>query len=235
MLTLYKFIPAWGLPDLSPFVLKLETYLRMAKIPYRTALGDPRKAPKGKLPYIEHEGALIADSSLAIERLKKDLGDPLDARLDDRQRAIGTAFKSAFEEHLYFVIVYERWKVDENWARYAPVMRDLIAQAKVPSPLRGLVLRQARRDMLKKLHGQGTGRHARDEVCRIGNGLVTSVADYLGDSPFFLGSEPTSFDATAYAFLAGLMDAPFDSSVRDTANARPSLRAYVDRMKSAYW
>jgi glutathione S-transferase len=235
MLTLYKYTPAWGLPDLSPFVLKLETYLRMAKIPYRTALGDPRKAPKGKLPYIEHDGALVGDSSLAIERLKKDLGDPLDARLDDHRRAIGTAFKSALEEHLYFVIVYERWKIDENWERYAPVMRDLLAQAKVPFPLRGLVLRQARRNVLKSLHGQGTGRHARDEVSRIGNALVTSVADSLGDSPFLLGPEPTSFDATAYAFLASLMDPPFDSSVRDTANARPSLRAYVDRMKSAYW
>jgi Glutathione S-transferase N-terminal domain len=48
MVTLYKFIPAWGLPDLSPFCVKLETYLRLAKIPYETQVGDPRKAPKKK-------------------------------------------------------------------------------------------------------------------------------------------------------------------------------------------
>ncbi|HKY92215.1 MAG TPA: hypothetical protein VJM11_14295 [Nevskiaceae bacterium] len=30
MLVLHKFIPAFGLPDMSPFVIKLETYLRMA-------------------------------------------------------------------------------------------------------------------------------------------------------------------------------------------------------------
>ena len=64
MITLYGFGPAFGLPDPSPFVTKAETLLKMAAVPYRTALGNLRKAPKGKLPYIDDDGAVIADSTL---------------------------------------------------------------------------------------------------------------------------------------------------------------------------
>ena len=35
MITLFQFQRYWGLPNISPFCLKLETYLRLAKIPYQ--------------------------------------------------------------------------------------------------------------------------------------------------------------------------------------------------------
>ena len=54
---LYQFPSAWGLPNPSPFCMKLEVFLRLAEIPYEIVTWpDPRKAPKGKLPFIEHEG-----------------------------------------------------------------------------------------------------------------------------------------------------------------------------------
>ena len=63
---LYQFPPAWGLPNPSPFCMKLEVFLRLAEIPYEVVTWpDPRKAPKGKLPFIEHEGTRIADSHFA--------------------------------------------------------------------------------------------------------------------------------------------------------------------------
>ncbi|ODM91668.1 hypothetical protein Ocin01_15015 [Orchesella cincta] len=48
------------MPSISPFGLKLETYLRMAKIPY-----------EGKLPWITYQGVHLADSHLCIEYLNK--------------------------------------------------------------------------------------------------------------------------------------------------------------------
>jgi isoprene-epoxide---glutathione S-transferase len=56
MITMYGFIPAWGLPDVSPFVSKTDLYMRMAKIPFRLVgwpQGDLTKTPVGKLPVIE--------------------------------------------------------------------------------------------------------------------------------------------------------------------------------------
>ena len=34
MIKLYQFKPAWGLPNPSPFCMKVETYLRMAGLSY---------------------------------------------------------------------------------------------------------------------------------------------------------------------------------------------------------
>ena len=34
MIKLYQFAPAWDVPNLSPFCVKVETYLKMAGLPY---------------------------------------------------------------------------------------------------------------------------------------------------------------------------------------------------------
>jgi hypothetical protein len=47
MITLYTFGPAFGLPDPSPFVTKVEVLLKMAGLAYRTDTTGFRQAPKG--------------------------------------------------------------------------------------------------------------------------------------------------------------------------------------------
>ena len=61
MIKLHQFRPAWGLTTASPFCQKLETYLRMAGIEHQVVVErDTRRAPKGKLPYIEEaDGRLL--------------------------------------------------------------------------------------------------------------------------------------------------------------------------------
>ena len=48
MVTLHKYISAWGLPDISPFCSKLEIYLRMAGWKYTTKVSDSRYHCWGK-------------------------------------------------------------------------------------------------------------------------------------------------------------------------------------------
>ena len=53
MIKLYQFEPAFGLANASPFCMKLETYLRMAALPFEipcASLRHLQKAPKGKMP-----------------------------------------------------------------------------------------------------------------------------------------------------------------------------------------
>ena len=89
--------------------------------------------------------------------------------------------------------------------------------------------------MLKQLFAQGTGRHAAAEVGRIGERIVGALAEQIGDGPFFFGAEPSTIDATVYAFASGLLDTPFEGPVRDAAARRENLRAYVDRIKERCW
>jgi glutathione S-transferase len=235
MVTVYKFGPAWGMPDLSPFVVKIETYLRLAGIPYETKVGDPRKAPKKKIPYIADDGVVVADTRFIVEHLETKRGISLDARLTPRERAIAAAFQSMLEEHLYFVMVYERWQLDANWARLAPTLQKILAGVGVPGPMTGLVSGMARKQMLKSLGAQGTGRHSPPEVGRIGERLVGALAEQIGDGPFFFGAEPATIDAAAYAFGSGLLETPFEGPVRDAAVRKQNLKAYVDRIKLRYW
>jgi hypothetical protein len=62
MIKLHKFGPVGDVCDASPFCVKVEAYLRLAGLPYDTRSGAQylRKAPKGKLPYIEDKAKLIA-------------------------------------------------------------------------------------------------------------------------------------------------------------------------------
>jgi glutathione S-transferase len=235
MITVYKFASAWGQPDLSPFVLKLETYLRMAGIDYQGKPGNPRESPKGKLPYLDHDGKRIGDSSFIIEHLKSSFGDKLDAKVAAVERARATAYQAMLEEQLYFVILYERWQMPAGWETYTPILREYLGAAGVPGLLRGAVLGGVRKQVLRSLHAQGTGRHAPAEVEAIGKRIVDSVAEAMGDGSFFMGGEPRSIDATVYAFLSGLLDTPFPSEVKKHAATRSTLRAYVDRMRAKYW
>lgn len=56
VLTVYGFVPAWDLPDISPFVTKLIFFLKMTGTPYKYQAENLAKlevnAPCGKLPYI---------------------------------------------------------------------------------------------------------------------------------------------------------------------------------------
>jgi glutathione S-transferase len=91
MITLYTFGPAFGLPDPSPFVTKAHMLLKLAGLPYRTDESGFRKAPKGKLPYIEDEGVVVADSTFFRWHIEKKYGIDFDSELSPEQRGIPCA------------------------------------------------------------------------------------------------------------------------------------------------
>ena len=114
--TLVQFPPVWG-RNVSPFTLKLETWLKLAEIPYTVRHStDLGKAPKRKLPFIEDGLVAIGDSSLIIEHLKATRGIDPDAGLSDRERAEALALQRMFEDHFYYVLMYSRWLDPEGWA-----------------------------------------------------------------------------------------------------------------------
>jgi glutathione S-transferase len=219
MIKLHQFAPAFGLPNASPFCMKLETYLRMVGLPFELVnSGDVLKAPKGKLPVIDDDGTVVADTTFIIEYLKTKYGDPLDAAL------------TPLEEDLYWTMVHTRWIDDAGWAQTAPAFFGAL-----PLPLRWILPPLARRGLRREMQGHGMGRHSVAEIHAIGCRDVTAIADFLGDKPFLLGDAPTSLDATGHAFLANLLWAPVDSPIQRLALSRPTLQAYCQRMRARYF
>ena len=85
----------------SPFCLKLETFLRMTKIPYENEYGM-KFSKKGKVPWIEFNGQEIADSNFCILFLMKEFRVDLDSHLNCMDRAIGHNIITMLEENFYW-------------------------------------------------------------------------------------------------------------------------------------
>jgi glutathione S-transferase len=133
--------------------MKLETWLRMAGLPFEVVhVVDPRKGPKGKVPWIEDQGQTIADSAFIIEYLKETYGDRLEAGLGVEERATSLALRRLIEEHLYWAIAHGRFLDDEAWPRTKTQFL-----AGFPAPLRPLVGRIVRKTITKSLHLQAWG------------------------------------------------------------------------------
>lgn len=218
------------IPNMSPFCVKLETYLRLAKIPYEIRFGDPRKAPKGKIPFIEDGDVRMGDSGLIIDYLKAKYGDPLDAHLSEQEKATMLSIRRMIEEHTYFCMLNLRWSGDESW----PHVRDFFMPF-LPKGLGGLIMRQVRRSALARATHQGVGRHTREEIIALAKRDVDAYATLLGDKPYFMGEKPTSLDATMFGFLVNAIHTPWQCPVKDYARTKTNLVAYLDRMLATYW
>jgi glutathione S-transferase len=235
MIKVHKFGPSFGLPDASPFVMKVETYLRITGQPYETVTGDIRRAPRKQLPLIEIDGKIVPDSGAIVDMLESRRAEKLDAHLDARQCAVGTAIRSMLEEYLYFGVLYMRWVTDDGWAVFEPTLREMLGRMGVPGVLRGVVSGQARKQTIERTLKQGIGRRPRAEVVAICQQLLDAFSVLLGDGAFFFGDRPTTCDATAYAFAASALCPAFDNEVRRHAASKPNLLAYETRMKEKYW
>jgi len=231
MITLYQFPPCWNLPSASPFCIKLETWLRIASLPFSIEMmSDPRRAPKRKLPFIEDNGKIMADSSLIIAGLKGQYRVLLDAHLNKSQENFALALQRLIEEHLYWSIVYSRWIDSAGW----PLTRSAYF-GYLPFPVRAFVPACVRNQMKKALYGQGMGRHLPEEIYRLGKQGISVLSDTLGDQRFFFGEQPASLDATAFAFISSIIDYPVDTPLKTHANLHKNLKRYCQNIRQSYY
>lgn len=228
MLTLHMGPRAWGVPNVSPFCIKLEAYLRMAHVPYEAKVADIRKAPKGKVPFIEFEGQKLGDSTHIIDFLRKRFGDPLDSRLTPEQRAQGWALQRMLEEGTYWVDIFHRWAT-ENF----PVVRDAtIAHLGLPRPAVSLLGSVLQRNVLRSLWGQGTSRHKPEEIYEMGRRDFAAASALLGEGLYLFGEAPSSFDAVLFAFTVAAFRTPFASKYGPCPQ---NLAAHADRILQRYF
>jgi len=229
-ITLHGFGRLFGLPDPSPFVVKAEVLLKLAGLPYRMDSTGYRRAPKGKLPYIEDGGTVVADSTFIRWHLESRHGIEFDRGLPARDRAIGWAVEKMLEDHLYWAAVDERWLREANFARGPAQFFDTM-----PAPLRPLVKGIARRKVAANLKAQGFGRHSRAEIERLATASIRALSDVLGEGVCLFGPEPCGADATAFAFVNGLLCPHFEGSLRRAAEACPNLVAYERRLRARFY
>jgi len=231
MITLYQFPKGKRFPNLSPFCVKLETYFRLAGIPYQCVYTVSLKnAPKKKMPYIELSGERISDTQFIIERMSKTRPEwDLDRNLTSEQRSLTTVVQLSMEESFMYVMAHLRWADEEGWKEFSPIVFHG-APKLVRSLIGGVMHRKAKQRGW--LHG--VGRHSRNEIIEIATRDLEAVSTLLGDKKFFFGEKPSMIDCVLFGFLGQVTHNKLPSALTERANRFANLTPYVERMYERY-
>jgi hypothetical protein len=189
-----------GIADFSPFVNRVENYLRMLNIKYvkRTSL-TLSENPRHKMPYANIYGEMIDDSSRIIETLQRKLDiDPHDG-LTQKQIATGTMLRTLLSDAFYFVMLHALVDTQAGHLTIREILQDNIAFP----PLRSLFYRYMITLEHANTWGQGYGRYPESIVVEKGFQQMQAVSVLLGENKFILGTtDPTVYDTDLYAFLS---------------------------------
>jgi len=229
MLELVTLPPAFGMRNVSPFCLKAEMLLTSLELPFtRRSEADPRKAPKGKLPFLISSGEVIADSELITEHLDALTQGKVYSGISAQQKSQGVALTRLAEDHLYWIMVASRW-LDEQW--FPNVVDDFFGIA--PRLIRPLVAGAARREVAKTYHLQGLGRHTMEEQRGFARRDLQALQDALpAGQEFLFGDTPDIFDFTLAAMLAGIFDNRPATWLTELAQPYTSLRDYAEGVQA---
>ncbi|KAJ3411586.1 hypothetical protein HDV05_002006 [Chytridiales sp. JEL 0842] len=233
--TLYVYMPAlrpWGYPNASPFSMKLETFLRMAEIPYIVIWGmDLEKAPKGKVPFIEWNGQLIGDSEFIFKFLTKTFPNHklTDSHLSPSEKAVSLAFNRLASDHLVACMGYAR-----NYEYFDKTLE--VYGFKKTGWIKNMIVRSVRKNTLARLKANGIGVHTREEIYNIGNEDLKAISDFLGSKKFIMGDKPSQADAALFGILTSTMWIPLEFPCKEFALREcPNLQAYLLRIKEEYF
>uniref|UniRef100_A0A8B9LWA7 Failed axon connections homolog, metaxin like GST domain containing b n=1 Tax=Astyanax mexicanus TaxID=7994 RepID=A0A8B9LWA7_ASTMX len=222
--------PKNGVPSLSPFCLKMETYLRMVDLPYQNYF-DGSLSPQSTMPWIEYNHECVSGTEFIIDFLEEKLGVSLNKKLSGPELAVARAITKMVEEHLYWAIVYCQWV--ENVEQTEKMLE-------VPGPLSDVLkwtLCQLNGGLVKReMFCQGIGRFSRDEIYTLMERDMRTLATLLGDKKYLMGSKVSSVDAAVFGHLAQAMwTLPGSRPEQLIKGELINLAMYCERIRRKFW
>lgn len=216
---------------ISPFALKLETWLRMAGVKYENVY-TMKFSSKGQIPYIELNGEETADSNIIITKLKQTFNVDPDKEIDARGRSLGHVVTSMLENYtaqtgFHYRYGYNMQKFLEvlQVAKYYPDAKAVRNWGRVQPYLTRF-----------RSYLQGIGRHENHEVWEFAKQDLRSVSLLLGGNQYFLGDVPSTVDCALYGHLAQFLYIDIGFPHKECLEKEcPNLVKLVERIKAEYW
>jgi len=216
---LHQFPRGYKAPSQSPFVLKLETWLRMAGIKYQNehavALG-----PKGKAPWITLNGIDVADSQFCIEYLAQVFDKDLSKNFSELDQACARAFMKMNEESTVWPLALQRFVYDRD-PKQSGIPKIFLA-------IQGYRVK-------KRAVSQGYGRHEQEEVYSIGRKDLKSLNTFIGNKRFLLGDQCCNEDASLFGMICQYVYHETGPLHHFIMNDCPNIVRYIETIKSTYW
>lgn len=222
--------PKSGAPSLSPFCLKMETYLRMVDLPYKNYF-DGKLSPQGKMPWIEYNREQVFGSEFIIDFLEERLGTSLNKSLTPHEVAMSRAITKMVEEHFYWTIAYCQW-VDN----LEETQEMLSVSGPLSDTLKWILSRLNGGIVKREMYGHGIGRFSKEEVYALMEKDMRTLATLLGNKKYLMGSRITTVDATVFSHLAPAMwTLPGSRPEQLIKGELINLAMYCERIRRRYW
>merc|ERR1711899_331430 len=240
MVYLFQFTRSPQIPSISPFCLKLESWLKLHGIKYQNVDHKCKfRSKKGMLPFIELNGEEIADSNMIIETLSKKFEKEMPAELSQDQKNVQHAMVAMVENHLHWTIVYWKSKDVDNILKGYKLNLQSAIGSKAPASLLNFYFKYTFcRKGLKKVRSNGMGVHTNEEIENFGKKDLLTLSEMLGEKEFFFGSEPAMLDLVVFSQVGQLVmvDSEHACPLRDYLEADcKNLVGLVNRMKDRCW
>ncbi|CCW62568.1 unnamed protein product [Phytomonas sp. EM1] len=212
-------------PNFFPQCVKVETFLRLAKIPYIVHLMDDSSlSPDGRLPFIVCDGMPLVGCDFIIQYLTTRFDISMDAHLTPQERSAGKMLQRMVETRIGNGL--NRMIFVEN-----PLCVKRVLDQSNARPLSAILLaRDIRQTVLKDLSLSGYIKldHRKHEEEFLD--AVQSLEVCLRQTPFLFGVRPTSFDCSTYAWLQVARElGPHGLALSFIANSDIIVQ-YIDRM-----
>ncbi|KAI6225073.1 Failed axon connections-like protein [Aphelenchoides fujianensis] len=222
---LFQFKRSPSIPNMSPFCLKLETFLRANDIKYEPIGSWTHRSKEGRLPFVELNGKQIADSQIILWHLQKHFN--IDEGLNDEQKGIARAVDRMLEGTSYYPITYFR-SVEGAKNTVNPNVSGMW----IPKLLIPYFAKKVSDNAVKRLNAEGTGRHSRDVIVEILRRDVEAVDRILDNKKFLLGVRPTTPDFTVFGHLGIGYYLPFRMPIQDILDEEfPRVRQLLERIR----
>uniref|UniRef100_A0A7E4V6T2 GST N-terminal domain-containing protein n=1 Tax=Panagrellus redivivus TaxID=6233 RepID=A0A7E4V6T2_PANRE len=226
---LYQFKRSPVVPNLSPFCLKIETYLRANNIKHEIMPTWTIRSKEGKLPFIELNGKQIPDSQFILFHLAKHF--KIEENLSTEQRGIARAIDRMIDTSTFWTLLY--FRSVENSTNF---MNPNVSGLPIPGFLTYFLARKYQKAVGQKLKTEGTATRERHEIIEILRRDLQAIDDILGDKKFLLGVRPTTPDFSLFGHLASTYYLPFRQPVTDLLDDDfPRVREHIERMRTHYW
>ena len=129
-----------------------------------------------------------------------------------KDKAIARSMRILMEDHLYWVLMVERYVHHE--ARH---LKDLVRRLHKNEKVHSLIFERYRQMAVKKMsiqtYCQGLGRHTKGDLQRMGIEDLTAISSFLGSKTYILGGDkPSELDAVLFGFVTFILNSSPDDS-----------------------
>ncbi|CAI4232379.1 unnamed protein product [Auanema sp. JU1783] len=222
---LYQFPQVKTARNLSPFCLKIETFLRINKISYELRDTVLARSEHGLLPFIELNGEHIADSKIIEQRLIAHFDvKPVGTEQDE---AVGHLISRAFDLHTFFLFIH--FKIAEPEKMIA-----LLSGFGLPKILLPVLVPIAaclfKRKANKKVSGALGGLYSESDFKSQLKLDLQALDTVLSDKKYLGGDKISTHDCGVFGQLTTVYY-PFDNYCKDAIDEFPRLVKYMENIR----